>query len=199
MSVPVNFRPGLSKLVDDVRAYFKVMNCTASVRIGFRERRKQDNQGVGGANRVVFTPCDDNGDGGELSLEHLKPGLRDITNGASPPVVVARFRELFTYHRIVVVSVWAHDDSKADDEERQIAAVDNLRDLVVQGIKQSQAGAANAFWKKTQWTYGPTIPVELRNGVEWRGWLELREPIPDRPIEVAYPAPVLDTVPAKGP
>lgn len=197
--LPVVEKDGAEQLVDDVTAFFLAHNVRAAVVEGWRERQKQNNQGPGGAARVVFTPGDEDGSCGELSLEHLRAGEVSIYDQSMPPNVVAKARRLRMWAQTLVVSVWAHDDTKSSDERAQIEAVRQLFSWTVRAVQASPAGAANAQWGKIRWASGEKTqtPTELRNGAELRAWLELRTVILDTPVGIAYPAPALTTDPVK--
>lgn len=202
MTLPIVETDALEQLADDVVAYFAASNVRAAVSIGWKERTKQINQGPGGAARVVFQPSDDDGSAGNFDLTNMRAGevpIFDTTK--TPPLQVAHARRLRTWHETIVVNVWAHDDSKPDDERAQRRAAKTLVSWTMRAVQASAAGAANAQWGKATASYGQkgsqSFPTELRNGVEYRLWLELRSPVFDRPVELAYPGQKLNTVPVK--
>lgn len=196
--LPIVEKDALDQLVDDVVAYFAANGVKAAVSIGWKERTKQINQGPGGAARVVFTPSDDDGSAGFLDLKNMRAGEVPIFDTSDPPVMVAQARKLRTWHETIVVSVWAHDNTKPDDERLQRRAAKQLVSWMIRAVQDSPAGKANAEWSKASASFGQkgdaSFPTELRNGVEYRLWLELRSPVLDRPVELAYPAPALTSV-----
>jgi hypothetical protein len=176
-------RSGLEALVDDVGAFFKANSMTAVVAFGQKERTKQINQGPGTANRVVFIPHDEQGDGGEL-LEEGSPGAwREIRDAAG--VLVGRVRQAGIWERVVGVSVWGYDPT-TDTERAHYAAVEALLERTRAAIKWSQAGGGNARWDrtKTRWT---VAPVELKHGAEVQVWFRLRTPLFDVAEAVGFP------------
>ena len=166
-------RSGLVALVHSVRDYFTANGVTASVSLGWKERSRQDNQGAGGANRVVFTPSDDSGRGG--TIDGIRgPGSRNnlASNGGDD----TSRRGLYSWERFVVVSIWAQDDSQADpeDEEAQIEATEALFEWTMRAV---QAFAhQDARWGDVTWT--PT-PVDRSFGRELRAALTYRHPMFD--------------------
>jgi hypothetical protein len=174
---PFRLRSGLVALRDAVRAELAPLG--VSVRLGFRDRTEQTNQGERRAARVVITPCDDDGKGGDI-LQPSRPGPRDIVDGNS--VRVGTVRALRSWKRLLLVSVWAVDSERPTDEEAQIEATDALFELVVRAVQH--AATANAVWGKARWTKSP---VELSFGRELSAELVLDTPIYEEPVEVTYP------------
>lgn len=172
----VRTRSGLVALVKGVREYFDAVGVTANVSIGWKERAKQINQGTGRANRVVFTPSDDSGKGGKI-VAVKQPGTRQIGDPVTHTV-----RSLRNWERFVVVSVWAADTTKPNDEEAQLEAVESLFESVLQAV--NTFAAADAVWGDVSWT---TEGIELSFGREMRAGLVFRHPLFDLPVEVVYP------------
>lgn len=177
-------KSGLLKLRDDVAGYFASRGVTAGVSLGWRERTKQTNQGAGRANRVVFQPSDDSGDGGEI-VSPSQPGDRVINDPSAARPFVGKVRALTDWKRLVIVSVWAWDESAPNDEGAQIAATESLFEWVQRGVQR--AAFASARWGKMRWTVDPT---ERLFGRELLAQLTLQHPIYDEPSETAYPETV---------
>jgi hypothetical protein len=177
-------KSGLVALVDSVRAYLDARFGPSErpvVALGWRERTKQINQGPGGANRVVFTPSDDNGRGGRI-IGTQQPGARTFGTGQDKTTT----RALFDWERTVIVSVWALDRTKPTDEAAQIEAVETLFEWVVRAVQQS--AYANAKWTDVNWT---VEPVEHAFGRELRAGLIFRHPLFDSENDVAFPTGVI--------
>lgn len=126
-------RSGICALVRGVRAYFDRANVAATVRLGWTERSRNDNQGPGGATRVTFIPGEFDSSPG--APKTLRGGTIDRkgaqTHGGGNP----RLRTLAHDHPIVTVSVWACDPTRPFDEEAQIEATETLRELTFQAIQ----------------------------------------------------------------
>lgn len=164
-------------MVTDVQAYFTANSVTANVSLGWRERTKQVNQGPGRANRVVFTPSDESGAGGEIvAPQHVGPQFF----GTAPNTISAR--ALFDWERLVTVSVWAVDTTSPADEGKQIEAVEDLFEWVVRAVQYSRKDTA--LWGSVKWTVAPT---ELMFGRELVASLTLRHPLFDAPRDIVYP------------
>lgn len=162
---------GLVYLVRGVRTFLDAQNAGAEVRVGMRERTKQINQGRNGANRVIFTPGDLQGNGGAITGAH-KPG-------GNP-------RRLYTWEKISSVSIWASDPNNPRDEECQIEAVERLFELTVAAV---HAVARNdARWGSVKFT---TSPVEMIFGMEILAELTHHGPLFDLTSEVVIPTPAL--------
>ncbi len=103
----------LEKLFLDVKTRFAAESPQINVRFGWREPARQDNQGSGGANRIVFVPGDPSG------------GLGKVAGAAKTgrnPRPLATLGELFT------VQVWGLDATKPEDELAQYKATRLLYD-----------------------------------------------------------------------
>lgn len=158
---------GLVKLVKDVRSYFESYELTSEVRLGWRQRPQQVNQGQGQANRVIFIPSELNGRGGEMTAaRHINYNPRAI----------------FDWNRHFTISVWAVDSSDLQNEEKQIEAAETLVEWTMRAVQRSQA--ANIEWGETQWTINP---VELKFGVEVLLSAVMRHPIFDVDSDVGTP------------
>lgn len=132
---------GLLVLVDGVRDFFDQHNMSGTVvAVTFnRERFRQINQGAGTANRVVFLfgGLDDDEEIGELTGARHNSGT-----GRNP-------RELFTWEKRGVVSIWAVPDADhLDDERAQIAAIEDLLEKTVQAVQAT--AAADVHWGRVR-------------------------------------------------
>ena len=179
---------GLVSLVSSVRTYFTDRDVTANVSMGWRERTKQTNQGFGRANRVVFTPSDDNGNGGRIvGTQH--PGPRVFGTNTSNKITA---RALFDWERVVLVSVWAVDTADIHNEEKQIEATETLFEWTIRAV---QAGAFNnGVWGNVAWTVDPTEQIF---GRELRASLTFRHPMFDTPVDVAFPQGAITQDPSR--
>ncbi len=172
-------KSGVVAMVAYVAAYLTAVGVTAHVSLGWRERTKQINQGPGGANRVVFTPSDDSGRGGEI-VATQQPGQRKSSDGTSR-------RALFDWDRYLVVSVWGVDGTSPEDESLQIEATETLFERVMQGV-QNFAGQG-AHWGSVTWT---NSPLERAFGKELRAALIFRHPMFDAENQTVVPGFVLN-------
>jgi len=165
-------------LVGEVRADFAARGVTAVVKLGVREVFQQTNQGVGGANRVVFSPIGR----GRFLPPHLA-GDRDIMNPDDPDKVLARVRALYDWERPVDVSVWAAAPQR-EDEEKQIEALETLLGETINAIH----GAKGAFAAVVIDDPEPTPPAERAFGRELHFVMTLTTPIFQTPRELSYGA-----------
>jgi len=181
---------GLLGLVRGVRAFFTAQSVTANVVVGWTARSRIDNEGTGGANRVVFTPGELDPTSGAPKV--LKAGQLDRDAGQTDYVgYEPRLRALAWWHAPVSVSVWAAG-ADPQDEEQQIEAVETLLEQTIQAIHNATdpttgqaAGFANIEeWGPVVWT---TPPGEASFGREVTFSFVLRVPLFDVPIGVAHP------------
>lgn len=178
--MPTTVSSGLTKLVSDVRTYFAGAGVTANVVIGWKEAAKQDNQGPGRANRVVFVPSDPQGRGGNVTVPGpQQPGMRSFGN----PVDTAA-RALGDWERLLTVHVWAADTTAPNDEEAQIEAVEDLFEWTLRAVHSSAKN--NARWGAVDWLVSP---VERQLGRELRAQLTFRHPLFDAPQTLIFPQP----------
>lgn len=169
---------GLIHLVRGVRQYFVEYDVDAIVTVGRKERSKQTNQSHrSGAQRVVFIPGDLGGRGGRLT------GAR--SPGQNP-------RPLVTWEKLALVSIWAVDGEHPHDEEKQLAAVEDLFEWTVRAVQN--VARADALWGSVTWT---TSPVELAFGWELLVELTHSGPLFDVASEVVRPLPVIRPLPLK--
>lgn len=126
-------RSGLCALVRGVRALMVTLAPGVVVELGWTKRSRNDNQGYGGASRVVFIPGEFDSSPG--APKTLRGGTIDRkgaqTHGGGNP----RLRTLAHDHPIVTVSVWACDPMRPLDEEGQIEATEALRELTFQALQ----------------------------------------------------------------
>lgn len=176
-------RSGLVALVRSVRAYLELEGVGARVSVGWTKRTRQDNQGEGTANRIVFVPGDpQNGRNGTLHNAKF-PGPRDVADPSDPTKRIGAVRELRNWERVVTMSVWAAPDPNAEDaEESQIEETDALFEWALRGVHRF--GFAAVEWGDV----GHTVePVEVSHGRELLATFTLSSPIFDKPVEVARP------------
>lgn len=154
-------RSGLLALARGVRAYFAGTNVSANVAVGWTARSRIDNQGEGGANRVVFIPgvLDPN----TGAPKAMKAGTFD-RNGAQNHIAQSPARRaLAWWHEPITVSVWAVDPERPQDEEAQIEATEALLEQTVRAIHnavdpetKAPVGFANVEqWGDPVWTVPP--------------------------------------------
>lgn len=107
-------------MVKHVQDYFTATSNTATVLFGRKELARQDNQGEGGANRVVFSP-DPEGKAGKMSDGRLAG-----TQGSQRPLV--------TWERFLVISIWAVGEDP-EDELQSYAAFEDLFEATTQALR----------------------------------------------------------------
>jgi len=155
----------LGKLFADVRDYVATKNAGTAVLFGLKERTIQINQGSGGANRIVFIPGRlPGGEAGELEGVD-GPGEPNLPKVGGDPQV--KPRALFLHGKLATISIWAantdNDPSARVDELAQDAAIEQMLEWVIRGVKRSVAGAANAEWGPLRYNMSP---IETKFGVE---------------------------------
>ena len=171
-------KSGLLVLVDGVRAYLdtylgKGMTVFATFN---RERFRQINQGHGTANRVVFLF---GGDDDDESIGELE-GARNKDTAGDP----YNPRSLYTWAKRGVVSIWACDTTKTNDELAQIAAIENLFEWTMRAIQETAAKDFTPGRVRVS-----KDPKEQRYGVELLVDFVHRGPIFDVTLDVVYPTP----------
>jgi hypothetical protein len=185
MTAPANIiiQSGLLAAADYVAAYFVANGVTATTDVGWRKRGQQINQGPGGANRVLFSPSDDSGDGGELAPPRF-PGARQLRTAADQPAL-ASIRSLANWNRKVQLSIWAvdPDPTKRAVERFQIAATEALIEWTVRAVHSAPGAFAAVKFGKAKWT----VPAERSFGLEALISLEFSQPIFDVPNQTFYP------------
>lgn len=177
---------GLEWLAGQVRDYFALpdVGIGAVVQVGFRTRHRQDNQGAGRANRVLFVPGDPTGKAGALS-QPRGPGERWGDPVGAPVDVTTttgRGRALREWIQLVTLYVWAVDATAPTNEERQIAATTELLEWTLRAM-QAAAGN-NAIPGDATWT----IPVDRAYGQELAVALRLRTQLYDVGSERVFPS-----------
>ena len=209
------FPAAIEGLVRGVQAYFDSQNITATVRLGWTPRDRQDNQGPGGANRVVFIPGEFDPSTSAAPPKALKAGTAD-RDGEQNYVDVngVRYRAVAWNHDSYTCSVWAADPDEPNDQGRQIAATLCLREQTRAAIYNSvdpqqvadnnqslegaifpvSAGFANIEeWGQMYWTLPPG---EMGFGRELTFSFVLYSVEFDAPITLAYPQPAVARNPA---
>lgn len=177
----ITIRSGLRHLVEGVRAYFSEHAVESIVTAGFRPRYKQENQGPGRANRVVFIPGDPRSGAGGRIGQPREPGFREIVNPADPTKLAGTARAIADWDRSLLISVWAYDADKRTDDFEQICACEDLIELTKRAV--DSVALANAVWTTTTWT----VPGESAFGAECMLGLEFTHPLFDVPNERAFP------------
>jgi hypothetical protein len=180
MAIVIN--SGFLAAVAAVKVYFTEKSITADVSVGWKRRWRQDNQGTGGANRVVFTPSGDAKGGGGKIIPPRFPGERNVraSAGATP---TATIRSLVEWERSVMISVWAVDNSAREDEAAQIEATEDLFEWTVRAIHGAPGAFANLVWGDVTWT----PPPERAFGLELQCGLTFRHPIFSEPTLLKFP------------
>jgi len=179
----VIIQSGLLAAADAVAAYFVANGVTAVTDVGWRKRTQGVNQGAGGANRVLFSPSDDSGDGGELAPPRF-PGARQLRVAADQPPL-ASIRSLANWNRKVTLSIWAvdPDPTKRAVERAQIAATETLLEWTVRAVHSAPGCFAAVKFGKAKWT----VPAERSFGLEILVGLEFSQPIFDVPNQTFFP------------
>lgn len=187
-------RSGLLGLVRGVRAYFVAQSVDVVVAVGWNKRNRQDNQGPGGASRVVFIPGEFDPTSGAPKV--LKGGTMDRDGVQNHVGLNPRMRALAYWHEPITVCVWAVDVRQPKDEEAQIGATEALREMTVRAIHLAvdpETGAAAGFANIEEWgdTFWTLPPGEAAFGREITFGFTLLVPIFDQAIDTATPAPAL--------
>lgn len=186
MSPPnIIIQSGLLAAADYVASYFAANGVTATTDVGWRKRTQGVNQGAGGANRVLFSPSDESGDGGELMPPRF-PGARQLRGAADATPALASIRSLVNWNRKVQLSIWAvdPDPTKRAVERAQIAATEALLEWTVRAVHSAPGAFAAVKFSKAKWTQ----PVERSFGLEILIGLEFSQPIFDVPNLTYFPS-----------
>lgn len=182
MSAPqIVFRSGLVASARYVRDFLAANGLGTEVKVGWKERAKQDNQGAGRANRVIFIPSDLSGRGGSIVGPH-QGGERDVRQAVDAPRH-ATVREISGWRRVVTLSIWAYDGDDRENEEAQIEAVETLHEWVTRAVHSAPGAFATPLWGDVSWP----PRGERQFGVEMLVGLTFRQPLFDQPRPVVYP------------
>lgn len=173
-------RSGVRNLLNGLRSYLEGHGVTAEVAFGTKALSSQVKQGTGRANRIVLAPFDEKGAGGRL-VEPSQVGKRDIMSMAGTPIRTGSVRALADWQRLMVVSVWAYDGSRPEDELAQEEALEDLLEWALRAIHWT--GFAEAVWDATTFR----VQGERRFGLEVRMFLRFTHPLFDVPTEVGHP------------
>lgn len=171
-------------MVHGMRAYLKAIGVDANVTAcGWKERPQQINQGPGGANRIVLYPGRKPGGETAAAGELTRENRPSTTNP----------RALITWRKLMTMSIWAADTSNLQDEELQIAAVEQLLEWAIQAAHyavdpatQVAVGVANLEWGSLEYTIPP---VNMRFGQEIMLEFTQKCPLFDQTIGIAFPKP----------
>lgn len=164
--------------IEGVRTYLAERRVVAEVAFGRRARARRLNQGIGGANRIVFQPGDDGGRLGKLAPTH-QPGQREIA-----PDVTAR--SLVNWTTLYTVFVWAAapaSSARVRDEADDFEAAEELLQWTVRAVHWAFDG--HAQWGAVSLVHEP---AELAHGVELRAELVVDFPLYDTPLTRVFPA-----------
>lgn len=178
-------RSGLLWLVAGVQTYLTSFGVDAKVTCGFKSRGRILTQGPGQANRIVFTPADDNGFGGRI-VATRKVGERPV-GGTSPQTTEGSVRAIRDWQRVCVVSVWSRDRTPtlgSDEDAREaeeLEASETLIEWMMRAV--SATGLNDAQFGDVNWTF----PNERSFGLEARIGLTFQHPIFDVPVDVVRP------------
>ncbi len=182
MALPLTGRSGLISAVNSVASFFTASGVTATVEVGWRRRERQDNQGPGGANRVIFSPSyDDTGAAGTM-VPVRYPGDRTVRDGAGN--AKGTIRSLADWERKVLVSVWAIDAANQTSEAAQIEATETLFEWTMRAVHAAPGSFANAIFGDIKFTPPETRPF----GLELLAALTFRQPIYDTPRDFYFPS-----------
>lgn len=151
----------VTNLFDKVKAFFADEGMGTAFDFGWKAPQRQDAQGTGRGNRIVFTPGDPTGSLGAI-LPPRYPGRN--------PRPLATLPELFT------VRIWGLDASKEADERAQYEAARRLYDAWFRAMHHVAHGVfaiVNQAWVN---------PAALRSrGAEIQVVCTIQAVIPDAP------------------
>jgi hypothetical protein len=193
-SGPYQFFDALGGLVRGVRAYFDANGIAAKVSAGWTARYRQDNQGPGGASRVVFVPGDFDPGGGPPKV--LDGGEIDRDGAMNQIGLNPSLRTLAWHHAVYTACVWGVHPEKPQDEEAQLWATKALLHRTVRAMHLAvdpETGQGAGFgniesWGKLRYTLPPG---EMGYGREAVFRFVLLEPLFDQEIEQAFPDAVV--------
>ncbi len=184
MSGPVVFTPPLRQLVDGVTRFLAEKGVSAIVERGLGLAHVKPIPGRG--NRVVFYGSRLDGSAGAI-VNPRQPGATEL--GADPNTPEYSVRPLSDWARMITVSIWAYDIDRQNDEGAQDDAVWSLFTWVQRAVQSVAFG--NAVWGGTKFV----VPTERAFGLELLADLTFQSMIPDTPIEITRPSPLV----TKGP
>lgn len=151
--VTIQIGPGNVAANEKVSFHCTAPRMTATLAFGWPEGAKHVNQGPGGANRIVLTPADDDGE--------LGPPTRV---GGNP-------KHLWEIARKINVSIWAVDPARPRDPIAQVGAIDRLFAELAQAANDAAAGLH--LFSDRKWV----SPSENQFGKELRCTLTLAQPV----------------------
>lgn len=200
-------RSAIPALKRALRAYFESQGIAAAVESGWTARSRIDNQGLGGAARVVLVPgrfdpttgAPRVAAGGRLD----RNGEQNLNSGVSSTGVVSDplLRVLAWWHAEVTCCVWAVDTDHPQDEELQEEATETLLEQTIQGLHSAvdpetgqNVGFANIEeWGESFWTLPPG---EMAFGRELTFGFVLLVPLFDQGTGIAFPGPAVGRDPS---
>lgn len=188
----------LVALVRGVEVFFEAYQVEATVRFGWNERARRDNQSPRGAGRVVFTP-------GEYAppdaLRPMKYGTIDRDGEQNHMLDNPQLQAFAWGHPLITCSVWGVDPASPQDELQSFVATKRLFNwtlLAIAKARDPDTGALVGFanieeWGDPQWTVPPGLAAI---GREITFTFQMIEPIDEVPVGLAFPTPVVHRQPA---
>lgn len=144
---------------------------STTVAYGEKARARQDNQGAGRANRVVFQLGREDGTIGQIEGAHQR-GMRENSGNARS---IGNGRAIFT------VWVWARNSDSTNNELLQDDAAFSLQEKTMQALKAIVPGMHR--WGK----WDRTTRTERSFGTEFRTEVEIQIPFLSEPVSLAHP------------
>lgn len=168
-------RSVLPELLNQVKTFFSDEGIDTLVFLGFQEATRTDNQGPGGANRIVFDLR-----GAKWSVLPTKGGaVRAMKDGT-------RARVLWTVEWALPVQFWAADRTTPGDPENEIAQLE----AYVTMLERATAAIHQYAHGSYRWGDGAPAkdqPIERAFGRAWATTLFLLEDLYDVEFGVADP------------
>jgi hypothetical protein len=201
---------GILGLARGMRAFFASPltpspNGAPVVAVGWTPRSRQDNQGAGGAGRIVLIPGEFDATS-PATPKSLRAGTIDrdfeqnFVGNQGNLVGNQNMRIRAMWHAALTCSVWAVDPDQPQDEEGQIGATEDLLEFAIQALHYAvdpvtgqTVGAANVEYGEASWTLPPG---EAGFGRELTFGIVIRVPLFDPPTVLAFPKPAIARNPA---
>lgn len=167
-------RSVLPEMLSQVQTFFSDESINTAVYLGFKAAGRQDNQGPGGANRIVF----DLRGAKEKVLPPKGGTTRQMQDGT-------RSRCLCTIQWSIPVQFWAADRGTPGDPENDIAQLE----AYVTMFERCTAAVHSYLHGSYQWADGVPVPepTERVFGRAWTKTLLVLEDIYDVEFGVATP------------
>lgn len=148
MTVQVTTQAARLYLLAGIRSYFQANGVKWNVVYGFRERTKQNQEGVEGAGRICLVPGRvPNGDDGTFD--------RPVGPGGNP-------RKLVSQELLVTLVLWAAAAADNQNEEQTEQAIDDMKRDVISAVQSTLMHAVT--WNSNRFNPNPN---EVRFGVEY--------------------------------